>query len=285
MRNNFLIDTEVVHTVLDKVVLKPANSNRVHQPSPVGSTERSAPKMIDANSIAKTQKMLDRAIVLAWRDVKTSRRPPALTRTRWVWRLAGAYHSSRHTTRLMEEARDRFAASGRKNLAQWAAQKAREEAGHDRLALLDIQSMGYDAEAVVQVLVPSAATAFVEYLTQTVQALDSISCIGVVYVGERLGTFAGEKYIQSVKALLPPSTYATRWLSIHSCVGDEVKHVEETVKVVAKLTSQERICVARACYETALLRFNPPKQGYISDEDIQNLLKPLELKTCSTNSL
>jgi hypothetical protein len=54
----------------------------------------------------------------------------------------------------MEEARDRFAASGRESLAQWAAQKAREEAGHDRLALLDIQSMGYDAEAVVQALVP-----------------------------------------------------------------------------------------------------------------------------------
>lgn len=80
--------------------------------------------------------------------------------------------------------------------------------------------------------------------------------------------------------MLPPGTHATRWLRIHSGVGAEVKHVEETVEVVAELTPQERICVARACYETALLRFAPPKEDYISDSELQNVLKPLELNTC-----
>jgi hypothetical protein len=280
MRNNFLIDTEWVRIALDKVVLKTANLAKVHQPSPAGSADRIAQKIIDADSIAKTQKLLDRAIVLAWRDIKSSRRPPALTRTRWVWRLAGAYHSSRHTTRLMEEARDRFAASGRKSLAQWAAQKAREEAGHDRLALLDIQSMGYDALAVVKALVPPAIKAWLDYFIQSVQTTDPISCVGCSYASERLGTFIGEEYIQSVEALLPPGTHATRWLRVHSGVGAEVKHVEETVEVVAELTPQERIRVARACYETALLRFTPPKEDYISDKELQNVLKPLELNTC-----
>ncbi|MBW4568767.1 MAG: hypothetical protein KME31_12290 [Tolypothrix carrinoi HA7290-LM1] len=280
MRNVFFINTEWVHIALDKVVLKTANPTKVHQPSPVGSRDRFAPKMIDADSIAKTQKLLDRAIALAWRDIKSSRRPPDLTRTRWVWRLAGAYHSSRHTTRLMEEARDRFAASGRQSLAQWAAQKAREEAGHDRLALLDIQSMGYDAEAVVQALVPSPIQALVDYFFQSVQTTDPIGCVGFFYTAERLGTFQGEEYIQSVQALLPPGTHATRWLRIHSGVGAEVKHVEETIEVVAQLTPQECIRVARACYETALLRFTPPKEGYISDSELQNVLKPLELNTC-----
>jgi hypothetical protein len=279
MRNNFLIDSEWVRIALDKVVLKSANPNRVHQPSLVGSTERIPPKMIEADSIAKTQKLLDRAIVLAWRDIKSSRRPPALTRTRWVWRLAGAYHSSRHTSRLMEEAAQRFAASGRKNLAQWAAQKATEEAGHDQLALLDIHSMGYDAEGVVKVLFPPAVKPWLDYFIQSVQATDPISCIGFSYASERLGTFIREEYIQSVKALLPSGTNATRWLQIHSSVGAEVKHIEETVEVVAELSPQERICVVRACYETALLRFTPPKEGYISDEELQNVLKPLELNT------
>jgi hypothetical protein len=280
MRNNFLIDTERVRIALDKVMLKTANPTSVHQPTSAGSGDRIAPKMIDADSIAKTQKLLDQAIVLAWRDIKSERRPPALTRTRWVWRLAGAYHSSRHTTRLMEEARDRFAASGRVLLAQWAAQKAREEAGHERLALLDIQSMGYNAEAVVQALMPSPIQALVDYFFQNVQTTDPIGCVGFFYTAERLGTFQGEQYIQSVQALLPPGTHATRWLRIHSGVGAEVKHVEETVEVVAELTLQERICVARACYETALLRFTPPKEGYISDSELQNVLKPLELNTC-----
>jgi len=280
MRNNFLIDTERVRIALDKVMLKAANPASVHQPTSAGSGERVAQKMIDADSIAKTQKLLDRAIVLAWRDIKSSRRPPDLTRTRWVWRLAGAYHSSRHTTRLMEEARDRFAASGRHSLAQWAAQKAREEAGHDRLALLDIQSMGYDALAVVKALVPPAVKPWLDYFIQSVQATDPIGCVGFSYASERLGTFIREEYIQSVKALLPLGIHATRWLRVHSGVGAEVKHVEETVEVVAELTPQERICVARACYETALLRFTPPKEGYILDEELQNVLKPLELNTC-----
>ncbi len=280
MHNHFLVDTERLCITPDKVVLKTSNPTGVDQPTYAESGDRIALKMIDADSIAKTQKLLDKAIVLAWRHIKSNRRPPALTCTRWVWRLAGAYHSSRHTTRLMEEARDRFAASGRESLAQWAAQKAREEAGHDRLALLDIQSMGYDAEAVVQALVPSPIQALVDYFFQSVQTTDPIGCVGFFYTAERLGTFQGEEYIQSVQALLPQGTHATRWLRIHTGVGAEVKHVEETLEVVAQLTPQERICVARACYETALLRFKPPKEGYISDSELQNILKPLELNTC-----
>jgi hypothetical protein len=57
-------------------------------------------------------------------------------------------------------------------LVEWAAQKVQDEAGHDQLALLDIESMGYDAQLVVQVLVPSAVKVLVDYFTQTVQAPD-----------------------------------------------------------------------------------------------------------------
>ena len=158
MRNDFLINTESGCIVLNNPAPKSTNGNRVYQPGSVGSGAITTSKMSHADTIARTQKLLDRAIAYAWHTVKTDRRPPKLTPIRWVWRLAGAYHSSRHTTRLMEEAARRFAASGRQSLAEWAAQKAKEEAGHDRLALLDIQSMGYEAEAVVKALVPSAAT-------------------------------------------------------------------------------------------------------------------------------
>jgi len=278
---SLLLDTEWARIVPDKVVVATADRAWVHRldPDPEGSDDPFARPMVGYGSAATTRKLLDGVIAFAKSAVSSSRRPPALTRTRWVWRMAGAYHSSCHTSRLMKEAAQRFAASGRKSLAQWAAQKAREEAGHDRLALLDIQSMGYDAEAVVQALVPSAATAVVDYFTQSVQTPDPIDCAGFFYATERLGTFQGEEYIQSVEALLPPGTHATRWLRIHSGVGAEVKHVEETVEVVAELTPQERIRVARACYENALLRFTPPKEGYISDEELQHILKPLESGT------
>ncbi|MEH1815254.1 MAG: hypothetical protein V7K26_33560 [Nostoc sp.] len=277
MRNDFLINTESACFVPNETVIKTANSTQRHRPTSAKSGDRSVSKISDAESIAQTQKLLDRAIAYAWHTVKSDRRPPKLTRTRWVWRMAGAYHSSRHTSRLMEEAAQRFAASGRTSLAEWAKQKAREEAGHDRLALLDIQSMGYEAEGVVQALVPSTATAVVDYFTQSVQAIDPIGCVGHSYASERLGTFQGEEYIQSVEALLPQGTHATRWLRIHSGVGAEVNHIEETVEIVAEMAPEECMRVARACYETALLRFTSPKEGYISDEELQNVLKPLKL--------
>ena len=50
-----------------------------------------------------------------------------------------------------------------------------------------------------------------------------------------------------------------------------------TAKFVAQLTPQDQVRVAKACYETALLRFSPPKEDYISDEELQHILKPLEL--------
>ncbi|MCC5644513.1 hypothetical protein LC607_16515 [Nostoc sp. CHAB 5824] len=280
MHNDFLINTESPCFVPDETVIKTANYTQRHRATSVKSGDRSASNMSDAEKIAQTQKLLDRAIAYAWHTAKSDRRPPKLTAIRWVWRMAGAYHSSRHTSRLMEEAARRFAASGRKNLAEWAKQKAREEAGHDQLALLDIKSMGYEAEAVVQALIPSAATAVVDYFTQSVQGIDPINCVGYCYASERLGTFQGEEYIQSVEALLPPGTHATRWLRVHSGVGAEVKHVEEIVEVVAELTPQESISIARACYETTLLRFTPPKERYISDEELQKVLKPMELNTC-----
>lgn len=280
MRNDLLMDIEWARIAPDKVVIATADRAWLHRPGSVGSNDPFTRQMIGTGSMTTTRKLLDGAIAYAWRTVKSSRRPPALTRTRWLWRLAGAYHSSCRTSQLIEEAAQRFAASGCKRLAQWAAQKAREEAGHDRLALLDIQSMGYEAEAVVQALVPSTVQALVDYFIQSVQATEPIDCVGFFYASERLGTFQGEEYIQNVEALLPPGTHATRWLRVHSGVGAEVKHVEETVEVVAELTPEERTRVARACYETALLRFTPPKEGYISEEELQNILKPLELNTC-----
>ncbi|MBE9001856.1 hypothetical protein IQ274_27540 [Nostoc sp. LEGE 12447] len=277
MHNGFFIDVGSISIESKEVMPNTKTHAGSNQSNFANDRDCFTSKIIDADILAKTRKLLDSSIVYAWHKVPLKCKPPALTRIRWIWRLAGAYHSSRYTSRLMEQASQRFAASGRHSLAQWAAQKAKEEAGHDRLALLDIQSMGYDPLAVVQALVPSAAQSLVDSLTRSVQALNPIDCVGHAYASERLGTFQGEKYIQSVEALLPVNICATRWLRVHTAVGAEIKHVEEIVEVVAQLNERERHHVAEACYKTALLRFNPPKEGYISDEELQQILKTLEL--------
>lgn len=205
--------------------------------------------MIDEHTLAKTRKRLDRAIVSAWHTVKTNRRPPALTPTRWVWRLAGFYHLCHYTPQLMKKAQERFALADRQTLAQWAGQKAREEAGHDQLALLDIKSMGYQSEAVVEVFFPPAAKSLVDYFTRSVQDSDPIDCVGYSYTAERLGICIGEGYIQTVEALLPPGIKATRCLRAHSAISAEVEQVKATLVMIAGLTEQECESRGECCYQ------------------------------------
>jgi pyrroloquinoline quinone (PQQ) biosynthesis protein C len=271
-------DPEAACFVSDATASKTTNYTWAQQPKLIKRSAVFPKKKADAGSKAKTQQLLDGAVAYAWSRVKSRSRPPALTPTRWVWRLASSYHLTHSTPRLMEEAAQRFNALGRKSLMHWALEKSREEAGHDRLALLDIQSMGYNAEAVVKALVPSTAAVLLDYFTRSVQAIDPIGCVGYSYTMERLALGIGKDYIQRVENILPPNINATRCLRVHSSVGSDVEHVDETVDMMAEVTPEDRARVARACYETAMLCFSPPKQDYISEEELQKLLKPLELK-------
>ncbi|MFS0518388.1 hypothetical protein ACEYW6_27225 [Nostoc sp. UIC 10607] len=279
MRNDFLINTESGCILLEDLAVKSSNGNRISQRGFVGSGDRTTSNISHADTIARTQKLLDRAIAYAWHTVRSDRRPFTLTFMQWVWQLAGSYHLTHSYVQLIEEASRHFAASGRESLAQWAAHKATEEAGHDRLALLDIQSMGYNAQGVVKALIPPSAIVLVNYLARSVQALDPIGCVGYSYTLERIAIGIKEKHIRSVEGLLPPTIRATRCLRVHSSVGGDVEHVEETVEMVAQLAYEERIRVAMACYETALLYFNPLAEDYISEDELKDILKPLELRS------
>jgi hypothetical protein len=274
-----LIDIEWACIAPDKVVVATADRAWLHRLDSAESDDPFAQLMLGVGSVATTRKLLDGAIAAAKSAVSSRVRPPALSRTRWVWRLAALYHMTHSTVPLMEEAAQRFFAAGRRRLARWAVQKAHEERGHDQLALLDIQSMGYEAEAVVEAFVPPAAKTLVDHFTQSVYTPDPIGCVGYSYSVERLVIEIGEEYIQSIEALLPPDTHATRCLRVLSLSGIDAKHVDETIEMVAGLTPEERTRVAIACYKTALLCFSPPKESYISEEELQNLLKPLEVHT------
>ena len=270
-----ITNTEWAQVAPGKVVV--ATEDRTWLYRPRSAEDRFSQPMECAGSIATIRQLLDGAIAAAKYAIKLNVRPPALTRTRWVWRLASAYHLCSPISQLMEDAAIGFAADSRCHLAQWAAQKAREEAGHDQLALLDIQSMGYDAKAVVKALLPPAAMALIDYFTRSVRDCNPIDCVGYSYTMERLAMGIGEEYIQKVQALLPQGIDATRNLRVHSNVGADIEHTKETVEVVAGLNAKERTRVAISCYETALMCFSAPSEGYISDEELQQILKPLEI--------
>jgi len=271
-----LANAEWAHIAPGKVVVATNERAWIYQPR--SEDDRFARPMTVSGSFATTRKLLDTAIAAAKHAVKSEVRPPALTSTRWIWRLASAYHMTNHVPQLMKDAARGFEAQNRTELAAWALEKVEEETGHDRLAWLDIQSLGYDADAVVKALVPPAAIALVDYFRRSVRDSDPIDCVGYTYTLERLSLGIGADYIQNVEALLPANVNATRCLRVHSAVGADADHVGENVSLVAELSASERSRIARACYETALMTFSPPSGEYISDAEIQQIIKPLRVK-------
>ncbi|WP_428262685.1 iron-containing redox enzyme family protein [Haliangium sp.] len=259
-----------------------ATSDRawLHQPVFTGQPDPFAWPMETPGSLATTRQLLDGAIAAAGRhQPPNAPARPALTPLRWVFRLAGYYRTTHATPRLMAAAAERFAGSGRTALADWALAKVREETGHDRLALRDLTAMGYDAEGVVEALIPSTAQALVEYFeARVVHDPDPIGCVGYAYALERLALGRGARDIAAVDALMPAGVTATRCLRVHSAAGSDAAHVEETVALVAGLGAEERADVARACYETASIFCRPPAGGFVPDDTLARTLSAFELQ-------
>lgn len=267
---------EWVRLTSNRVILATPEQVWVYRPKSESNSNFFAQPSVNSGNTATTKKLLDTAIVLAKRDANSSHKPSALTKLTWVWSLISQYHLTHFTPQLMEQASRYFSNGGQKHLAQWAAQKAIEESGHDRLALLDIQSLGYKAEAVVQAFVPPSAAALLDYFINSVQVSDPIKCVGYSYTLERLALAIDKEHIQAVEAKMPSNTKATRCLRVHSSIGSDVEHVEEIIEVMTKLTPEDRTKIALACYETALLYFSSVEGDYPSEQELEQKLQAFE---------
>jgi hypothetical protein len=267
-----------------------ATSDRVWLHTPVfnGQPDPFGLPMDGPGSVETTRQLLDGAIGAAGRrkpsqapSLAPKQTPQAgalpLTPARWAWRLAGYYQTTHATPRLMAAAAERFAAAGRDALAAWARAKVQDEAGHDRLALRDLDALGYDAARLVDALVPPTAAALVRYFeARVLEDDDPIGCVGYAYALERLALERGARDIAAVEAILPRGVVATRCLRVHSAAGSDATHVDEAVRLVAQLTAGERTRVARACYETAIIYCTPPANGFITEEALVQRLSALE---------
>lgn len=260
----------------NKVIVATTDEVWLHTPS--GSGDRFSEPMTGAGNTATTRKLLDGAMAAAKIAISDDNiKPPDLTLNRYIWQLAGAYQITHATPSGMKKASKRFASADRHSLSNWALEKAEEETDHDRLAVLDLQSLGYKAEELVQYIIPSAASTLVEYFTRSVNDADPIDCVGYTHALERLSLGAKKEHIQRIKALLPSGVNATRCIKVHSSLGSDMDHVEENVEMIAELSSIERTRIIRACYETALLLFSPPQEGYLSEIELENMLEPYKL--------
>lgn len=264
-----------------EVIIADAERARLHRPDPFAPDVFGEP-MTGPGDPRSTGNLLEGAIAAGIRAAERAAAeagagpPPPLTLERWAWRICGQYHLTTSTPGLLAEAEEKFRAAGRPALAEWAADRRREESGHDKLALRDLRALGLDAEAVVERVKPPAAMAMVEWFRRAVRdhALP-LGAVAYAHTVERLALRYGQAYVDRVRALLPKGVDATRCLRIHSAVGSDVSHVQDNITTIASLPAHERIACALACREVACLSSSLPTGGYRDQASLQSMFGSL----------
>jgi hypothetical protein len=212
-----------------------------------------AAPMTGPGAVESTVGLLDGAINLGFSKIEKCQAHPDPTLVGYVVALIGAYHTSVHTPRNLKRAAKRFKSLGRPEVANYLEERAREETGHDRLALKDLRALGVPAERLVANFIPEGIKPLCKRFDDLCVQDYPIGCIGYSYCLERIAALKQEADIERVQALCPDGIDATRFLRSHSCLGSEVTHVEETIAFVASLPASDRISVVQETYESALI--------------------------------
>ncbi len=260
---------EWVKVELNKAVVATEERAWLHRLDNSGNDPFAEPMPETSGSRATTRQLLDGVIAVAQSLLPRTAARPVLTAERWAWRLAGYYHTTHATPRLMAEAAGRFAAIGKQELADYSKSKVEDEGGHDQLALRDLEALGYDAERLATELVPPTAAALVDYFTELVRAENPAGCVGYAYALERLATTHDKDYLRQVEAVLPPNIKATRCLRVHSSMSADAEHVEEALEVTANQLAEDRRLIALAAYRTTQICCSPPIGGHIPETELR----------------
>jgi hypothetical protein len=209
--------------------------------------------MTGSGSVGSTVGLLDGALNLGFAGIGKRLARPNPTVAGYIVALAGAYHTSVHTPHNLQRAANRFNELGRPEVAAYLEERAREETGHDRLALKDLWALGVPGERLVANFIPEGIKPLCERFDDLCAGDYPIGCIGYSYCLERIAALKQKTDIEKVQELCPNGVDATRFLRSHSCLGSEVIHVEETIAFVASLPANDRISVVRETYESALI--------------------------------
>ena len=222
-----------------------------------GGTEQQADPfatpMTGAGSAGSTVGLLDGALNLGFAAIEKRLARPDPTLAGYIIALAGAYHTSVDTPRNLRRAASRFNELGRPGVAAYLEERAREETGHDRLALKDLQALGVPGERLVANFIPEGIKPLCERFDALCAQDYPIGSIGYSYCLERIAALKQKSDIETVQALCPDGVDATRFLRSHSSLGSEVTHVEETIGFVASLPANDRIRVVQETYQSALI--------------------------------
>ena len=247
--------TEWVNVTSDiSIIARESGEVWFHTPSGTKETvDPFATPMTGVGSTGSTVGLLDAAINLGFAGIEKRLARPDPTLVGYIVALAGAYHTSVDTPRNLRCAAGRFKELGRPEVAAYLEERAREETGHDRLALKDLRALGVPGERLVANFIPEGIKPLCKRFDDVCVQDYPMGCIGYSYCLERIAALKQETDIEKVRAMCPPDVDATRFLRSHSSLGSEAAHVEETIEFVASLPANDRIRVVQETYKSALI--------------------------------
>ncbi len=231
----------------------------LHHPQPVGMPPF-VEHLGEPGDSRRTRQLFAGVLASALREARstapaTAPADPSLQRH--IHGLAASYQTTQATPPTMRRVAERFRAAARMELADYCEEVAREESGHDELALRDLATLGIDAQAFVEQVRPTSALALVDYFHEVAAGDEPVGVLGYAYALERMALFQTRERIAAIEALIPAGITATRCLRVHSTAGDEVRHVDDALAFIAQLSAAERLSIVRALYRTAKLMNGP----------------------------
>jgi hypothetical protein len=247
--------TEWVNVTGDiSIIARESGEVWFHSPSTTkGALDPFAAPMTGAGSAGSTVGLLDGAISLGFSGIEKQLAHPNTTIAGYIVALVGAYHTSVDTPRNLRRAAERFNKLGRPEVAAYLEERAREETGHDRLALKDLRALGVPAERLVANFIPEGIKPLCKRFDDLCAEDYPIGCVGYSYCLERIAALKEKTDIENVQAMCPVGVDATRFLRSHSSLGSEAAHVDETINFVASLPPNDRVRVVEETYKSALI--------------------------------
>ncbi|MGA8954009.1 MAG: hypothetical protein WB503_01305, partial [Pseudolabrys sp.] len=192
--------------VTDDISIIARESGEVWFHTPSGTTEKIDPfatPMTGVGAAASTVGLLDGAINLGFAGIEKHLARPEPTVVGYIVALVGAYHTSVDTPRNLRRAASRFNELGRPEVAAYLEERAREETGHDRLALKDLRALGVPGERLVANFIPEGIKPLCQRFDDLCAEEYPIGCIGYSYCLERIAALKQETDIERVRALCP----------------------------------------------------------------------------------
>jgi hypothetical protein len=234
--------------------------------------------LLDTGTARHTRQLLAGALAAGWQCGRRKEATPNQTRVLslegYIYALAGSYQTTHATPPTMRAVAERFRAQGNApghaSVVEYCLGVAGEETGHDRLALKDLEALGVRAAEFVAKVRPANAVALVGLFRRLAEGAAPISVLGYAYALERSALAKTPEAIAAIEAIIPPGTMATRCLRVHSAVGTDAGHVQQSLDFIARLDGTERAHIAWAAFETAVTMMVP--DGYPGDDAFREML-------------